>query len=45
MKEYNAFLRWARETAIALMQEIDKEYHFKNNGRKQTHPPTGRRAK
>ena len=29
MKEYNAFLRWARETAIALMQEIDKEYHFK----------------
>ncbi|TMI65191.1 MAG: hypothetical protein E6H07_04515 [Bacteroidetes bacterium] len=29
MKEYNAYLRWARETAIALMQEIDKEYHFK----------------
>jgi hypothetical protein len=30
MKQYNAFLRWARETALALMQEIDKEYHFKN---------------
>ena len=29
MKAYNAFLRWARETALALMQEIDKEYHFK----------------
>ena len=29
MKEYNAFLRWARETAITLMQELDKEYHFK----------------
>ena len=29
MKAYNAYLRWAKETAIALMQEIDKEYHFK----------------
>jgi len=29
MKVYNAFLRWARATAIALMQEIDNEYHFK----------------
>ena len=29
MKQYNAFLRWARETAISLMQEINKEYHFK----------------
>jgi hypothetical protein len=29
MKAYNAFLRWARETAIALMQEINKVYHFK----------------
>ena len=29
MKEYNAYLRWARETAIALMKEIVKEYHFK----------------
>jgi len=29
MKGYNAFLRWARATAIALMQEIDNEYHFK----------------
>lgn len=29
MKAYNAFLRWARETAIKLMQEIKNEYHFK----------------
>jgi hypothetical protein len=28
MKKYNSFLRWARESAIALMNEIDKEYHF-----------------
>ena len=28
MKAYNAFLRWARETALALMQEIDEEYQF-----------------
>ncbi len=28
MKGYNAFLRWARSTAIALMQEINNEYHF-----------------
>ena len=28
MKEYNAYLRWSRETAIALMREIDNEYHF-----------------
>ena len=28
MKGYNAFLRWAKETAIALMQEINNEYHF-----------------
>ena len=28
MKGYNAFLRWARETAISLMQEINNEYHF-----------------
>ena len=30
LKEYNAYLRWARETAIALMQEIDQKYHFNN---------------
>ncbi len=29
MKVYNAFLRWSRETAIALMDEINQEYHFK----------------
>ena len=29
LKVYNAFLRWARETAIALMQEINQEYQFK----------------
>lgn len=29
MKVYNAFLRWAREAAIKLMQEIKNEYHFK----------------
>jgi hypothetical protein len=29
MKGYNAFLRWARETALALMQEIGNEYHLK----------------
>jgi hypothetical protein len=28
MKKYNAFLRWSRETAIALMKEINQEYHF-----------------
>ena len=28
MKEYNAYLRWSKETAIALMREIDNEYHF-----------------
>jgi hypothetical protein len=28
MKRYNAFLRWARKTAIALMQEINNEYNF-----------------
>jgi hypothetical protein len=28
LKKYNAFLRWSRETAIALMQEINDEYHF-----------------
>ncbi|MCY7310025.1 MAG: hypothetical protein LH619_04535 [Chitinophagaceae bacterium] len=29
MKGYNAFLRWARETAEALMIQIEDEYHFK----------------
>jgi len=29
MKRYNAFLRWAREAAIKLMQEIKNVYHFK----------------
>jgi hypothetical protein len=29
MKKYNAFLRWSRETAIALMMEIKEEYHIK----------------
>lgn len=29
MKQYNAYLRWARETAISLMGEITEEYHFK----------------
>ncbi len=28
MKQYNAFLRWSKATAIALMQEINTEYHF-----------------
>ena len=28
MKGYNAYLRWAYETAQALMQEIEKEYQF-----------------
>jgi hypothetical protein len=28
LKKYNAFLRWSRETAIALMKEINDEYHF-----------------
>ncbi len=29
MKQYNAFLRWSKEAAIALMIEIKEEYHFK----------------
>ena len=29
MKQYNAFLRWSKEAAIALMMEIKEEYHFK----------------
>ena len=28
MKTYNSMLRWARKTAIALMREINDEYHF-----------------
>ena len=28
MKKYNAFLRWSKEAAIALMMEIKEEYHF-----------------
>lgn len=29
MKGYNSYLRWAKETAELLMQEIEDEYHFK----------------
>jgi hypothetical protein len=29
MKNYNFFLRWAKETAEALMIQIEDEYHFK----------------
>ncbi|HLP36881.1 hypothetical protein [Lacibacter sp.] len=28
MKKYNAFLRWSKEAAIALMMEIKEEYQF-----------------
>ena len=28
IKTYNSLLRWARKTAIALMREINEEYHF-----------------
>jgi hypothetical protein len=28
LKDYNAFIRWAKETAELLIIEIEKEYHF-----------------
>ena len=30
IKNYNSFLRWAKETAEILMIQIENEYHFKN---------------